>query len=296
MQNHLLRPRIRVIITGILTIAVGISSAVLGNWDSNQNYYALKIISFFAASATQILYLVLCAAQEVKEKLLLSEYKRQLTAYETALSGITCISQSNASDLNTCIHHFEENHNISNDVWNYKKVCYQLCQVIYNFACKLTDNQECEVAYVKLNEQVDGEISMFAYANFNNQTPVLLNEKRNFKDQTSSQIQYYDMHLFQENINQTKILFGSDKINNLFYRTPEEREKFPNKYNQFIGIPVFCDDQKMVGLLEISFLNNCSLGKNDEVIRDIANRYFVPFSNLFLLLHKTNKALHLGIN
>ncbi len=296
MQNFLLRPRIRVIITGILTTVVSILSAILGNWDPNQNYYTLKIIMFFVATGTEILYLVLCAAQEVKEKLLLSECKRQLIAYETALTGITCISQSNASDLNTCIHRFGENHNIPNDVWNYKKVCYELCRVIYNFACELTDNQECEVAYVKLNEQVDGEISMFAYANLNNQTPVLLNVKRNFKDQTSSQIQYYDMHLFKEHVNQTKILFGSDKINNLFYRTPEEREKFPNKYNQFVGIPVFCDDQKMVGLLEISCFNKCSLGKNDEVIRDIANRYFVPFSKLFLLLHKTNKALHLGVD
>lgn len=295
MNNFFLRPRVRAFITGILTLAVSISLAILGNWNLKQNFFWIKLTIFFIFSILHIIYLIFCTAQQVKDSILMSEYKKQLTAYETALTGIIHISQSNASNLNICIHSFETKKAIPQNVWEYKKVCYEICKIIYDFVYKLSDNQECEVAYVRLNEKVDGEISMFAYANHNNQTPKLLNQKRNFKNKTFSQVQYYDMSLFEEDVNETKVLYGSDIINKKFYRTSDEREKKPNKYNQFIGIPVFCDNKKMVGLLEIACLEKCSLGKSEDELRDIANRYFVPYSNLFLLLHKMEKALYLGM-
>ena len=293
MKEFFLRPKVRAITTEIFTLLVGISLATLGNWDTTQNFFLVKVICFLGVSILGIAYLVLCTAQQVKDKLLMSEYSRQLNAYETALTGIIHISQSNASNLNACIHHFEGSGTIPPNVWEYKKVCYELCKIIYDFVCKLSDNHECEVAYVRLNENAEGEISMFAYANQNNQTPKLLNKKRNFKDLT--QIQYYDMTIFNACVNETTVLYGSDIINNRFYRTADEREQRPSKYNQFIGIPVFCDNKKMVGLLEISCLEKCSLGKSENELKDISDRYFVPYSNLFLLLHKIEKALHLGI-
>lgn len=288
------KPKWRVIITGILTIAISISLAVLDDWDTQQRFFDFKVVIFLLLSVVDIIYLIICTTFDIKENELICEMKRQMKAYESALSGIIRISQNNASNLNNCIHDYAITNKINDRAWSYKNVCYDLCKHIYLFVCELSGNKNCEVAYVRLNEDVHGEISMYAYANHDQLSPKLLNKKRNFLDE--SQVQYFDMKLYENNDNEIKVLYGCEAINVKFYRTPEERENNKNKYNQFIAIPVFCDDKKMVGLLEIACLENCSLGNNESEIKDIAHRYFVPYANLFLLLHKIEKTLYLGIN
>lgn len=288
------KPRWKVIITGILTIAISISLAVLDDWDKTQSFFELKIIIFFSFSVLDIIYLVFCTTHDIKERALIHELNRQMKAYETALSGIIRISQNNAANLNNCIHDYQKNKSINKRSWSYKTTCYDLCKNIYVFICELSGNKDCEIAYIRLNENQQGEISMYAYANQGQLAPNLLNKKRNYLD--TSSIQYFDMKMFERNTNEIKVLYGSETINNKFYRTPEEREKHPKKYNQLIAIPVFCDDKKMVGLLEIACLEQCSLGNSESEIKDIAHRYLVPYANLFLLLHKTEKALFLGID
>ncbi len=284
----------RAILSGILTMLVSISLAVLGDWNKTQDLFGLKVFFFFLFSICDIMHLALCAAQDSKENKLIAEMKKQMTAYENALTSIIKVSQSNASSLNLCIHDFQTNSKINEKLWNYKKACYQLCSIVYLAVCDLTNNKNCEISYVRLNEKKSGEISMFAYQNKAQQSPKLLNIKRNFLNKDNTQ--YFDMKMFDDSINETKVLYGSAMINNHFYRSPDERKEKPHKYNQFIGIPVFCDNSKMVGLLEITCFNDCSLGEDAEIVKDIADRYFVPYANLFLLLHKIEKALYLGIN
>ncbi len=293
MKKSYQKPIWKVIITGILTIAISISLAVLDDWNPEQNNFILKIFCFLIFSVLDIIYLALCTIEDLRKKALISEIERQLVAYETALTGIIQVSQQNATNLNDCIHEYMDTNKINSHAWNYKNVCYELCKIIYLFVCDLSKSKECEIAYVRLDENTTDEISMYAYKNHTDQAPKLLNKKRSFLDDTS--LQYFDMKMFKECINETKVLYGSDAINIHFYRTPDERKEKPNKYNQHISIPVFCDNKKMVGLLEITCLDKCSLGNSENEVKDVANRYFVPYANIFLLLHKADKALHLGI-
>ena len=46
--------------------------------------------------------------------------------------------------------------------------------------CELSGNKDCEIAYIRLNENQQGEISMYAYANQGQLAPNLLNKKRNY--------------------------------------------------------------------------------------------------------------------
>lgn len=293
MGKILKSPKWRALISAILTCLIGVSLAVLGDWDLKQKCFALKIIVFIILSILDVLLLVFCAAQDSKELSLSLELKTENNALKKALSGIILVSQFNSSEINQCIHRFISEGKIDKDIWNYKKACYNLCATIFTFITEFAHDDNVEVSYVKLNESVDGEIELYSYKNSTNQKPKLLNKKRNFlKTET---IQYFDMELFTKNSAETKVLYGSATINNHFYRTHEEREKYPEKYNQFIAIPVFCDNQKMIGLLQIACLNKCSLAEDNEVLEEVANKYFVPYANLFLLLHKMNKALLLGI-
>lgn len=295
MRKKYKRTMWRAIIDAVLTVLLGISLAFLGNWDSTQKYFVIKIIVFIVLSLMKILYIGYCAADNSKEFSLISELSKENSSLKKALSGIILVSQYNSSEVNKCIHQYIEKKKIDKDVWNYKKACYHLCGTIFTFASELAidSNINIEVSYVKLNEEIDGEIELYSYTNNKSQAPKLLNKKRNFGNLSATQ--YFDMKMFLENSSETRVLYGSNDINNNFYRTSDEREKHPQKYNQYIAIPVFCDNKKMIGLLQIACLYKCSLAEDKEILKEVADKYFVPYANLFLLLHKMNKALFIEI-
>ena len=63
----------------------------------------------------------------------------------------------------------------------------------------------------------------------------------------------------------------------------------------YVGIPVFCDDDKMVGLLEIVGLDDTKFRcKSKDEVEEIVNKFLVPYANVFLLLQKLEKALLAG--
>lgn len=66
-----------------------------------------------------------------------------------------------------------------------------------------------------------------------------------------------------------------------------------NKF--FVGIPVFCDNRKMVGLLEVVGFDDDRLGcLTREEMEEKVNKYLVPYANMLLLVHKMEKALFAG--
>ena len=158
MKNIYQSSKKRAIVSGILTMLVSISLATIGDWDKSQNCFVFKIICFAVFSFLDITHLTLCAAQDSKENKLIKELEKQITAYENALTGIIEVSQTNASNLNLCIHDFQANNKINGKLWNYKQACYKLCSIIYLAVCDLAKNKNCEISYVRLNEKVAGEI------------------------------------------------------------------------------------------------------------------------------------------
>ncbi len=271
----------------MFTSLVGVSLALLGNWNPIQSHFFFKIVFFVIISIVNICHIVYCAALDSKDSLIIDMLQKQIKTYQNALSRIIQICKYNADGINECIHNLYTTGKIDFTIWNYKKACYNVCNNLFAFLVELTNNRDIEVTYVKLNEEKDGEICLFAYSNKNNQKPGMLNVPRYYND-PSGKI-YYDSQRFIENNSETRVLFGSEEINNMFYRTSEEKQKYPLKYNQFISIPVFCGDSKMIGLLQVAFFEKCSIASDKEVLKELADQLVFPYANLFLLLHKIHK-------
>ena len=294
MKKVYTKPTIRALFSSALTLLVGVSLAFLGNWDPAQNVFIIKVMVFAFLSIVDLCHIVYCAALDSKETLMIDILKKQNTSYQNALSRIIHICQTNSEGINDCIHDFVKNGKYNKTLWNYKKACYNLCDNIFAFLGDLATSKDIEVTYIRLNEKADGEISMYAYSNKANQKPKLLNVKRNIHDQRDSI--YYDSKRFIDNNSETIVLYGSDEINIEFYRTTEEKANNPNKYNQFISIPVFCGDSKMIGLLQVALFENCSIANDKAILREVADQLIVPYAHLFLLLHKISKALDYEIH
>lgn len=83
-----------------------------------------------------------------------------------------------------------------------------------------------------------------------------------------------------------------ETLNTTFtYKNPQARQRNQGKYNQYIAVPVFCHDDKMIGLLEVACLNDARLGITKQEVEEMAKKFLAPYSFIFLLLHKLERAL-----
>lgn len=67
------------------------------------------------------------------------------------------------------------------------------------------------------------------------------------------------------------------------------------RFHLHIGIPVFCEEDKMIGLIDIFGTDDSFLGShNEEELKERINKFIVPFISIAVLLHKIERAIFLG--
>lgn len=288
-KNFLMKPTIKTIVIAILTIILGIPTSSLGDWNTSQANFCLKLIIFIVCAILYVSTLAIYANIESKFRRSYDVLQRQVNTFEDLIISIISICETNASDVNACIHRAIDTKKIDLGVWSFEKACRYLCQSIYGNICNLATSRKYGVAYVKLVEGDGREdsIQMIAYANQNSHRPSIFKQKRKFKNSNMSKA-YCDERLFSKDKSDVSIYMGTAEVNKNLFNNRGRR-------HLYIGIPVFCDNKKMIGLLEVVGMDETMLGciSRDE-LEEITSRFLVPYSKVFLLLHKMEKALLVG--
>lgn len=289
-KQFLNRPIIKAISIGGLTTVIGGICSALGSWDfDNDKYIFGKIAAlvFFV-----ILYLVLIACHstwEFNDKKASRLYEQQNKAFEEVLSGIISLCKLSADGASDVIHEIIDKSNADLKIWSFDKACQWVCQTVYRLLCTIGSGKDFEVVYDRLDESNKPEIEVYAnsYANKDNKRPSIYGKRRSINDD-----EYHDIELFRLKCSDIEIIIGHEEIDMVFqHKTREKRNVNRKKYNQYIAIPIFCNDKKMIGLFEIVCLNKTELGKNKEEIEETVSKYLIPYSFLVLILHKLERAL-----
>lgn len=294
-KGFLTRPPVKITIVSILTIIISILVSLLGTWDKNQANFVMKLICFFACVVLYIGLMIFYTTDEVNHRRLLEVYKGRIDTFEDLVISIISICETNATDINKSIHHINEAKTIDLNIWSFDKSCKEICEHVFNNVCKLGNSKRYGVAYVKLLESDTNQdrVQMIAYANQNRHKPSVFNVKRQFKD-INPENAFHDLCLFREAKSDNDIRFSQEEVDAVFAHT-SKGNKNKGKYHFYIGIPVFCDNRKMIGLLEVIGFDDTKLGCiTREEAEEITNKYLVPYANVFLLLHKMEKALLAG--
>lgn len=289
LKVFFLRPPVKNVVIALLTTAVSVCVALLGNWSSSQAFFLPKIIAFGICVAIYVVILAAYTTAEVNQRRSLEILQRQVSTFEDLIISIISICETNAADINDCIHRVIETNEIDLGLWSFKKACRSICGYIYGNICKLGDSKKYGVAYIKLVEGdgVENKVEMIAYANQNKHKPSILGVQRQFKD-IDLATAYHDLCLFSAAKSDNNICMGVTEVDKIFVRNK-------GKHHLYIGIPVFCDNNKMIGLLEIVGLDDTMLGCiTKEELEEVTNKFLVPYANVFLLLHKMEKALLVG--
>ena len=294
-KGFLTRPPVKVTLIAILTTGISVLVSLLGDWDKTQANFVIKLISFFACVLLYIGLTVFYTTDEVNHRRLLEVYKGQIDTFEDLMISIISICETNATDINKSIHHVNEAKTIDLNIWSFDKSCKEICEHVFNNVCKLGNSKRYGVAYVKLLESDadQGKVQMIAYANQNRHKPSVFNVVRQFKN-INPENAFHDLCLFREAKADNDIRFSQEEVDEVFAQT-SKGNKNKGKYHLYIGIPVFCDNRKMIGLLEVIGFDDTRLGcATREEAEEIANKYLVPYANVFLLMHKMEKALLAG--
>lgn len=293
IKEILKKPPIKNVLMGLLTIIIGAICSSLGSWDKIDKVFWIKVAVVSALTLLYALLLIFYSTSEVNERRIKAILESEVKAFESIMIGIVSICKQSSSDVTTIIRKMIIEKNIDLNIWNFDKACTWVCSQVYNLLGELScGNKDFGVAYIKLEDTTkpETEIKMNSFANKNMHKPSIYGKRRKIDiDDVSN---YHDVDLFRLGKAEIDVIIGQDEINEVFsYESKYSRMKNKGKYNQYIAIPVICDDTKMIGLLEIVCLNNATLGDNKQEVLELASRYFVPYSYLILLLYKLEKAL-----
>lgn len=293
MKEFLKKPQVKNVLLGVLTLVIGAFCSALGSWDKLTTSFWIKVSIAIILTIIYIVLLIFYSTSEVNERRIKEILEHKVKAYEEIMVGIDLICKQSASDVNSVIHEIMDEGYFNPKVWNFDKASRGVCWRIYALLGHLSEgSKDFVVSYVKLEEDTkpEIEISMNAFANQDMHKPSIYGIKRRID--TDDDRNYHDVELFRLGKSDIEVIIGSEKIDEVFsYNSKQDRKKNKKKYNQYIAIPVFCNDTKMIGLLEIVCLNETQLGINEVEVREIASKYLVPYSYLMLLLHKLEKAL-----
>lgn len=314
IKAFFIKPHTKAWVLALFTIAIGIISNFAVNSRSLWPFWPLLVLVSIIYLCVLYKYAKLENSQNDTVNALNSKAAKlenenhqlhnSLRTFHGAMQGIGAICKMCARQTNLKIHEIIEEGKIYCDNWNFDMASSLLCAEIYNHiitnitVCGEYDSiADVEVLYVKLVENKKSRsknstplINLCAFYHPSRQSPSLYRQNREINKKDSSGKLYHDAKLFKEHTNSTSILLTRDDIQRDFGFL-----KFDNDYNQYIGIPVFCETadnkSRMIGLLEIVCHGSCLLSTEPETIKQYIDYYLSSYASLFLMLYKNDKAL-----
>ncbi len=278
---------VRELVSLIMPIVIGILVAI-----SDSTYEKKPVVGAFLWMITGLAllcfigYWIKTKKYITNENRVLEEQEKQIVAYQEILSGFISDFILFSKEVNTLIHEIEGKGEINLNIWNFDKASGEVCGQAYNALCKIADERKFGVNYIRLIEdENEDSIMMTGSANWNSTGEKIFQTIRKFKGTNPDG--FHDSKLFLKNSADIDILIDETEIKKEF----ELYDKNIDKYSQYIGIPVFCDGTKMVGLLEIVCVDGGKLSDTREGVLEITNKYLIPYAYFLLFLHKLEKAL-----
>ena len=161
--------------------------------------------------------------------------------------------------------------------------CNTLCKNIYDVLCEFQLGDDYEVTYVS---RIDAEsIQTLGYYNKCQRHPRTYKTPRRINDNNA----YIDAQRFRDPSNSSNICLGEKQIDESFIYDRGKIRK--QTYKQYISIPVYCENEGLVGLVQIVALNKSRIVTSEEQFDYISNNYLTPLSLLFLYISKMEQAI-----
>ncbi len=210
---------------------------------------------------------------QVKNEILgyiVATYKETIRGYSVSINDI-------ANDI--------INHGVAEKKdWNIAQLCDTICkscrELIKKIA-KVEDNISVGYisTYIRGNEQY---VNMIAHSDTTK--PNVYKSEELLKD-----CSYYYASLIKRNNPQIKAFATKEEILSHFRARHDDTDL--SKYSQYIALPVMCDANKIIGVLQIVIKNDLKVRDTDNELIGLAETYVTPYVSLLVLINKLDKGL-----
>lgn len=283
---------IKIILNFIFPILIGeiISYTINSFKDNNLIKIILLLLISISTSATYIffIYRYMGMDKSLNEQLEITslennKFQIENNVYQRIIVILTSLFNSTAKEVNKIANNMDGKNQLEN--WNYKISCNHICNSIYELLCLLSGKDNFSVNIVLYDIKAKGKsknIKMIAEKS-KFETPSDSFDKTMYM---CSNKNFYAVKLFNKNLTEPTILTTDNEIKEKFVFSDDKDHP---KYTQYVGVPIHCNSNKMVSLLQISSFDDTYIGSNKKEVADIINNYILPFTYLSLLDNKIEK-------
>lgn len=166
--------------------------------------------------------------------------------------------------------------------FSYQDVAALVCHNIYDAIKVATDRDSHQVSLMqRFKEKKTGVeyIKMISYGNANQITPSIFDKHFYLDDEHN----YFHVRIFNENQNNIFILKDAEEIRKQFVYGKRSNE---NGIAQYIAIPVMCENEGIVSLLQIEIKESMLIGRTKEEIREFVKPFMAYIHVLIVSYHQ----------
>lgn len=283
-------PSLRAVINILVPIIFSVTSAIALQTDLRWLSYVLWILSGLLVLFL-IYFVVECTKYDKKQKDQSNSYEEIIENQKQDFRNINIKFQALSEtykDLNTIVHDNSDtlykiidNKKDHSEIINWTEMktnCDAICRLLYRLLKGLSaQGDKFSVSLIlRRKHKNDIQYNMISRESYTKHYPKMYNT---FKSQDDFR-NYHFKALFDRNISRPNYLPTKDAIQAAFFNCDGV------EYSQYIGIPINCTGNKMIGILQIISYEDSLIAKNKAEMEKLYNEYFCLFSNLILLADK----------
>jgi len=231
-------------------------------------------------------FIVIYSKDEVNKNRAFSEYEQQNKALSSTLSGVRNLLKQDSGSIARVYSDVKRWNTMDPRPLCIDEVCDGLCRHVYDSISHVHPDMDFEITYV--NRISNAHVKTIGWHNKSGQPPNNYQRERSINDVNA----YLDAAQFRENGNREIRRYGrNDLLSNGFVLSSGSRGQL--KYNQYVSVPILCQNNRMIGLLQIVAMNDSLLATNNNQLRYLAENCFNSFAYFFLLQCKIEKVISL---
>ncbi len=291
-----------VIVIGIPAI-ISIIGILISIVESNTIKAVFIIFSVFSF-LTLIAFMVYYSKQDdlLEEKIL--SLKKDNQDMKIILDHLELENKSNVQTINTITRFTEvwsKNINaFANDVKNtgtafakywdketlFNSVCEKCRDTIEAYVGRV-DHMKVSVGFIEyiLTDNDEEYVSFIAHSNPESTRPRAFGKREQLSECT-----YHYAQLMREKNSEIEVACNNEEIRRIFKLVSVGNDLA--KYAQYIAIPVFCSQRKMLGIFQIVTKYDYVIVGDKVGLQSFAENKLIPFSNLIVLIEKISKGLY----
>jgi ribosomal protein L23 len=173
-----------------------------------------------------------------------------------------------------------------------EEICYTLKQELAKDLELLYNSNSVQVGYINVFTKGNNRIMYMSGHSSSTNKPSFYRKKVNL-DTSSSTIpavkayNYYIAQKIRDEDSDITIFMDETEILRNFYTANNE----DTKYSQYILYPLFCEDNKLLGFLEVVLYDECILRDDEKKMMLYIIGTFEKYASLIMIIYKAHKGL-----